>query len=90
MLMFPHSSQNNQLQNMKMYDDIGTSLSSSVFFNLIENTNMRMKREMHVTMQQSLMFNNTELYCSKLMDKGSVQPIANSCSCVQKNIYLQV
>ncbi len=61
MLMFPfHSSQNNQLQNMKIYDDIGTSLSSSVFFNLIENTNMRMKREMHVTMQKPKTITNVQ------------------------------
>ncbi len=60
MLMFPfHSSQNNQLQNMKIYD-IGTSLSSSVFFNLIENTNMRMKREMHVTMQKPKTITNVQ------------------------------
>lgn len=41
------------------------------------------------SLKQSLLFNNTKLYCSKLMDKGSVQPMANSCNCAQRKSLTQ-
>lgn len=42
------------------------------------------------SLKQSLMFNNTELYCSKLKDNSLKQPMAISCTvvvCKKKSLH---